>query len=663
MLRKIKDILKGTSDQTGSVLSVSLIVVAILSFSLATLTSNAVNLSSQTTEIQNNVENTNYAKKLINMAIADTKEFMTENPSTTPSENFFAHDMDDQIWQDYTVVVADHTTELGLNEDTQIALHFSYELPDGQTISRYTYYLLDPSNSGLIGGVGNDALAEILDDPAEGASPAASYLQEYFPVIYELFEYWGLISSDDQDSGFDPTNPYEVNFYFALATEGDLFINGGIFDLPAAYATNIYNSKTAAYQYNNEWYVTPTSSGQYPDFSAQDSSIFVDQEYQYCPAATACMTPSGDGQSIVIDTSLYDPIEDGNFTDAGDLQAYNIDDFFAIFDYDQHLIDIIEDEAPTGSRTLPGLLSPSDLSGDTPLSILLDYSKPLVRSGNSYYLPDDFDFLYVNSARRDLVFNYVAGNNLNASILYDGDLTINRNFDLGSNTNKLIVLGDLTIDMDYEEQEIHTDIIVTGDIYFEGTSVKLTSSVFSLGETIIDFDEDEGFQIVEEWSFWWFTIDAETTEYFTLMARDNLRIYNINSSYSLDDNDKTFQAFFYSEESILVDAVNSNIDFNGSMYARAKGETNNPLPFVDTDGNPIEGIFINTVLGRLNRYPDDDGDPVITPVSTYYKDDYTRFKMTYISSDNDQDMFEFLPYFEVTVVADVTFVDDEFVID
>jgi hypothetical protein len=37
--------------------------------------------------------------------------------------------------------------------------------------------------------------------------------------------------------------------------------------------------------------------------------------------------------------------------------------------------------------------------------------------------------------------------------------------------------------------------------------------------------------------------------------------------------------------------------------------------------------------------------------------------MTYISSDNDQDMFEFLPYFEVTVVADVTFVDDEFVIE
>jgi hypothetical protein len=661
MFKKMKKLFtKHTSNQNGSVLSVSLIVVALLSFSIATITTNTVNLSTQTTEIQENVEGTYFAKKLIDMAITDTKEFIIANPSTDPSDMFFSHSMDETMLERYAVVVEDHTAELGFDESMQVAFYFMYEFSDGSTIARYSFYLLDPSTSGVTGGIGNEALAEILDDPAEGAGiggfPYDGSPEEMIDWILDQLNNWIFGISNDADEGFDPTNPFEVNFYFSLATDGDLFANGGLYDIPAVYARNIYSGKTSAYRYNDDWYVTPQSYGQYPDFSEQETKIFVDEEYKFCPSTTACMTASDDRQTVIIHESNYSPIEDSGFTDQGDLQSIVLDEFFSTYDFAAQIIYMIENDAPTDLQTLTDVVSTYDLEGENPLTVLLNYADEgsLTRRGAFRY-PDSEFVLIDDGTDNDIKDKALNDLYFGASILYDGDLTLTQTLDLGSDDDKLIVLGDLTIDMDYEDQEIHTDIIVTGDINFVGTSVKVTSTLVALGETIIDFDPGNGFEIVEEYSFLWglITVPAETTEYFTLLSKDNIRIYNLNSSNSPTENDAIFMAFLYTEESILIDAVNSNINLNGSMYARALGETDNPLPFTDLYGDPFEGIFINSFWGSVSSTNE------LNPTGAN-EEAYTRFQMTYISNNDHQAEFDYLPYFEVTVVGQALFIDAEF---
>lgn len=668
MLNKIKKVLfKQTSNQRGSVLSVSLIVVALLSFSIATITSNSVNLSGSTTEIQENVENTNYAKKLINMALEDTKEFIQTNPSTDPIVNYFNNDMDTLMYERYQVIIEDHTLELGLNADVQAALYFQYVFEDGTSISRYTYYLLDPNSSGITGGTGNDALAEILDDPATQGGMAE------FPVdgdIWEIIDWffdWIINgpSNNNPDDGFDASNPYEVNFYFSMVTNGDMYLNGGLYDLPSLYAKNIYSGKTSAYLHDDNWQITPSSFGEYPDFSAQDTKIFIDDQYQYCQSN--CMTVTNNGDTVEIDKSVYQSIETSGLNDYGDIQPYLLANFFENYDYNENLIYFLESQAPTGSNTLVDVLTDADIDSETPLVSLLDYAEEMDITEHSYwdwvrrpgegwsyeeityYSYDYPDSMFVEVANTyDFSDLFMSSGRIypDASIIYNGDLILNDSL-LLDDTDTLIVLGDLTIDMS-SDGWIEANIVVTGDVTFIGRSVNYEGTLIALGETIINFDNYEGF-----YNF------SQFPKNFTLLSKDNIRIYRLDASNSsYDQNRDTFQAFFYTEESILIDAVNSNINIEGSMYARAKGDTKNPLPFIDAETLlPIEGMIINSVMG----YHDGDGN--IYPYGSWAVDSYTRFQLSNINRNHDQEDFMNLPYFQVSVVGDAVFVDDEYVIE
>lgn len=526
MIKAIKRLFnnKIIRNENGSTLTMVIVVIAVLSFTVTTVTAETINLSSSTTA---NLEVTNdesVGKGLITQSIYELEEYITNGNSYDD----FNNNEIGRIYTDYSVIAEDVTDlfpEFGdLNGKTTKVYKFSYLLLNGTFLTKYAYL----STAG---------------------------------------------------TSVDTPHPWQ----FSMGTNGDLVLNGGYYEDIDIFGHSIYINKTAPWYEDDvmfEHFVTPSSSSVYPDFKQgnDEVDVWVTDEYKYCVSDCYTVDPTGTNP-YVLNTDLMQDVEGGSLSEPGNLQSENITDFFSGFDFEAFVVDQVTNNLPTDNKSISDTLTLENIEEVIRENMgVATYKKNCkVRKWPSE--------AYVNITN-DSCYDFDENLTFRTGAVYDGDLIINEEVWFNDYDNEgLIVLGNLTINSDDSQQDWRGTVVVTGNLTFTGNQKLFDESMFIvLGKTEFYMDDYEGVETHND------------NRAFTILSQDSIFITSINETNDNTDFDY-FVGFFYTEESIWIDTVNSKLIMKGSLYARATGNTNYPLFMEDELENQVHGIVVNSYRG------------------------------------------------------------------
>ena len=143
-MKRIKNLLRRffrtstVSNERGSVLSVTLIVITVLTFTLTTVTSSNVNLAGSTTVQMEQVADDSLAKGLIRQAIDDFETFILDGGTFDEYDNTEIDNFEDvgvYIFND-----SDSDDDYGdFGEYKSRIYKFTYPMPDGDILVKYVY--------------------------------------------------------------------------------------------------------------------------------------------------------------------------------------------------------------------------------------------------------------------------------------------------------------------------------------------------------------------------------------------------------------------------------------------------------------------------------------------------------------------------------------------
>jgi hypothetical protein len=534
MFNLIKEKFKNSviKNERGSTLTMTIIVIAVLSFTVTSITSSTINLSSATTVEIEQTFNESEAKGLITQSISELEAFMLDGGTY---DGFNLTEIS-RIYNTYSVDVDDVTDQFpdfgDVNGAVTKVYRFAYLLDSGQELVKYAYLSVAGSN---------------LDTP----------------------------------------HPFE----YSLGTNGDLILNGGYYDEVSMFGNNIYLSDHGPF-YEDDYlaghYLSSLLSGTYPDLEDgnKKSNLYFTNSYKYCNFNCFTVTENGSAP-YEFNSENYNDVVGSNFAEPGNIEPDSISDFFSGFNYEDHWMEQVTDFLPNGNRTINQSMDWSNKE-----SVIRSNSGVITYTGNgkkkkvnypnkAYYdITNDSNFDFSDDQR-----------SIKHSILYDGDLTITadtkfQDFD----EEALIVLGNLTIDnQDNQDLDIKGTFVVTGNLEFTGNDIEFEKCTFLvLGKTTFNFDLGEGFQ--------------NRRDHFdlTFITYDTIYFDSVYEAYQ-NNNVPEVMGFFYTEESIWINAINSKIELEGSLYAKAKGDSAYPI-FLEEDGAQINGIVINSYRGYLYPY-------------------------------------------------------------
>jgi hypothetical protein len=600
-LRKLfnKDIL---NNQRGSSLSITIVVIAVMAFSVTSITKLTVNLSSSTTAELESVNDESIGKGLITQAIADFETYITATDSYVDFNNTEIP----RILNTYNVIVSDETDnfdDFGDNNGKLTKVYkFSFVLANGGTLYKYAYM----SNSG---------------------------------------------------SSYETFHPFD----FSIGTEGDLILNGGFYDDVKMFGNSIYVGNQSPWQEDQLDYLGTThhltsgNNGTFPTFTdnGNQSEIFFTDEYQYC--TSGCFSVVEDGSSpYTINKSNYVDVEGGSLSDTGDIQGDNITSFFNDFDFNDFAFDEIANHLPTDNRTITQTMTAANF--ETVIRNNMDEityrrnGRTVRRYPSTAYVDISNDVNYTFNSDSTEVLRFAA--------VYDNaaagtsQLTIWDGVRLQDwDDEGLIVLGDLEINNgDNFNETLRGTFVVTGDLTLTGRRLDFTRATFIVfGETIIDFDPGYGL----------YTTDNNYE--LSIVSKDNIRINSQWTNYGTT-NPTTITALLYTDESIFVNAVSSKIVLEGAMFARALGNSSNPIFLEDDSTNQVNGIVINSFRGYVSRNYAFDWDIWNWTKSLNYVNSNSvtanRFQIESVPAEEFADTFLNLPAY-----GGVTVIDGEYTLE
>jgi len=594
MLKRFKKFLKKSpiKNERGSVMSVALIVITILTFSMTSITTLSVNLAGSTTVKLAQVNDENYAKGIILQSISELKEYIETEASTDALDT----------------VIASLTVYAGLTV-TDVSDDLAYD-PD--------------------------------DNFGEGSDGPGGHESRIYKFAYLLANGDDLVKLSYVSNGgtaVEELNPFD----FSLSTNGKLIMNGGFYDEITLYGNEVLLASVAPYIQSGttSTNTTPTNSAVYPVLTPDTvaSLVYATAAYKYCATGDTCYTTSGSSNPFVIIESNYQDVEGSPLVDKGEFADETISDFFGSFDYDEFAIDYIQNEAGTDSRVISGTID--DLA-DATIEVLAD-SDPISYKPNGQ--PNrPFPTTAFVDITGDSNWDFTEAHFFKDwSAVHNGNIVISHNVKFRDDES-LYVIGDLTIDNAGADINIVGTFVVTGNLYFTGNSVDMEGSFFVFGETFMNFDDDEGI------------ITAGNNAGFSLICKDNIIIEEIYVSHVNSTAPIEFTAFFYTEESIFVDAVNSKLHMEGSLFSRGLGASSNEIFLNDESAVPIDGIMINSYRGYINV------SGVAVPTTA---DSTNRFNIGKVPQASYQDKFQNIPVFE-TLISNIdnwTFYTSEFFLE
>lgn len=553
------------NNNRGSILSTAIIVVTILTFSLTSITVLTVNLASNTSTHLALTTEENEAKAYI---IEAENQFEAFIRATDSIDNFNNTEID-RIKTELNVDVVDLTNiKAGFGTATNGSETYAYSFSVTLSTGRIVYNEIYVST---------------------------------FGTSVQTF------------------NPFE----FALATDGDLILNGGLYDNVKLYGKSIMISDYP-YFYDELYEDWRVLDGEYPLYSFNNSLTEIySEDYRYCDDGCWSFVSSDPDEYIIMNDSspsIYEDVEGSALSDKGIEGDMIISDFFTSFDFDTYLFDFIVNLAPTNDRVLPE--DPATLDYLTLKDLIWD------NYADDYYFDD------VSNA------NYNRNRTFRDSSVYNGNLIVSHNLTIQNDTDALIVLGDMTIDSSENNTMIDGMFIILGDLIINGDSLDIEGSFFVQGETIINMNDDEG-------------IATNGNNYgLTLLSKDNIRFERmfVNEGLSSPENLPNISAFMYTEQSVYIDALHSIFQYEGSIFAEAKGGSINPIHLMDEAHVQVNGIVVQSYTGYLYQYN--------TWWQSYYyavpsnDEDNTRFQITSIDHNNYLQTFLNIPDFESVVSSE-----------
>ena len=423
-------------------------------------------------------------------------------------------------------------------------------------------------------------------------------------------------------------------FDYSIGTNGKLILNGGYYDEVYLYGEEVKLASTAPYVIDGSTNQaeTPGSSAVFPTLTTSGpSTIFIEVSYEYC--VSTCFTINGDPNPFVINESNYDTVIGSDLADQGTLSPTIISDFFGSFDFDEYAIDYIHNDAPTDTKTFT-----ESMTLDTAGAVILNNSGLITYKANGKTVESMPDTPFVDITN-DVNWDFSKAENFGFSAVYDGDVTFTENVYNDGETEALVIHGDLTI-ANSGSNKVNLDgtFIVTGDLYFTGDDIDIEGTFFVFGQVFMNFNPGEG------------VTTPGNNIGFSLIAKDNIIIEEIYESHVSSAQAGMFSAFFYTEESIYIDAVNSRLYFEGSLFARALGVSGNPIFYDDESAQQINGIIVNSYRGYIN------GSGSAVPSTS---DDANGFYIEKIDSANYQDRFYNIPVFESLIHNPGTYIFDK----
>ena len=584
------------TNEQGSTLSMAIIVIAVLSFTVTTVTGATISLSSTTTQQIENTNDESVGMGLITQALSEMEVYITAGGTYSDFNNIEAP----RMLLDYSVDVTDVTAQFPDFGDVSgvesYVYRFAYTLSSGTDLVKYAYISV---------------------------------------------------------SGSTVSSPHP--FQFSLGTNGDLVLNGGYYDEVDMFGNNIYMSNQSVWYEDDvmfQNYLTPTASGTFPDLEDGNnkSDMYFTNDYLYCDFACYTEDPNAINNTVINDSEFED-VQGSTLPEKGKIEPDNITDFFTNFDFESYFLDQITQNLPTDNRTITDtttLLNWEDVIRDN--MDIITYSG---RRGRATYPNTPYVDL-TNNNRYDWDNDNIE---IKFAGVYDGDLIIRENMKVKDDDNEaLVVLGNLTFDSSGQTQKINGTFVVAGNLYFMGDEKEFDDAMFLvMGETYFEMNDFEGLDT------------KDSSKAFTLLSYDNIRMNSINETNDNSDANE-FIGFFYSEESIYVDAINSKIQLTGALYAKAAGNSANPLEYEYEDGSQFNGIMINSFRGYAVAQGGWEWIPgygwsyeyniVYAPSN---RDDNNRF---YVSTLREQDFdkaFLNLPTWDNVTVSDgvVTFENSE----
>ena len=587
MLKKIKKFFQKShvNNQRGSVMSVALIVITVMTFSLTTITQVTVNLAGATTHQLEKVNGENTGKGLITLAINEFEAYFLVSP------DFEAFNLNEipRMEADYGVFVSDVSGVAPY--DTAADFGEGSDGPGGHEsrMYRFAYSLPVPSNNMLV---------------------KFAYVSNGGTASAEL-------------------NPFD----FSIGTNETLVMNGGVYDEITLYGKEVYLANVAPFVISGSTnqLVTPYSldnGGTFPvlTYDTTGSIVYATSLFQYCPTGDTCYNTNITADPFeIVESNFIDA--DGGLVDQGEPAEETIYDFFGSFDYDAFTIDYIK------------LLGPTDDLEVTDAMTLDTASSVIDQSNNSGVIVYNYNpqgkvtkITYPDTPYTDITddahINFLEANNFdNVSLFYNNPLTISYNCSF-TDDESMYINGDLTIDnIDVGTLDIVGTYVVDGDLYLTGNSIDLEGTIYVFGETHFNFNDGEGM------------VTQGNNAGFSLLAKDNILIEEIFVSHVNATLPTEFAAFFYTEKSIYIDTVNSMLNIEGSLFARGTDDGGNQIFLDDESSIQINGIVINSYRGYISG-----GVPV--PLTG---DLNNRFNISMIPQDNYTTKFLNIPVFETLI--------------
>jgi hypothetical protein len=587
------------NNQKGSTLTITLAVIAVLSFSVVSVTRLTVNLSNATSQHMQAANDEALGKALITKAISDMQLYIT----TEGSYDGFDTSVKPLIEDELGVGILNSTEffdGFGDNGNVHSRIYkFSYAMTNGQTLFKYSYI---------------SAFGTTVDTP----------------------------------------NP----FSFSMGTDADLILNGGYYSNVDLYGKNIYLSDIAMYEEattsGGRWNPVTTISYEvtnpnlynFPDFTSgdEDTSVYYRNEYQYC--TYGCYeAPDTTDEPFTMREDLFFNVNGSTYGEPGDVVDNNISQFFSSFILSDYLLEYGLNILPTNDMQIDDASINLD---NFPVRITEYAGEPTTGGGNSgNYYENYTDYALYNPQNNDTT--------LTKGILWEGDELIISRDHIFTETQQygMVVVGDLTIDNTQRAGgwawglfsrllslgnpiTISGTYIVTGDLTVKGYDVNFDNCTFIvMGGASFEFEDGRGFQ----------TFGAY--EDFAIIAGDNVVFKNVWEGISLDRLFTTFiptKMMIYTDESIWIDAVESKLSFQGALYAKGTGDSENPIPLVNSTGHQINGIVINSYKSVQS--------------SNDFWDFFNPFRLEALPENEFDNYFDNIPVLENVTVSESVFTVD-----
>ena len=565
------------NNNKGSILSVAFIVMAILTFSLTSLSVYTLRTIENTQRTTQNAISRNEAQRIISQAINDLRYgFEDDEGEIEPGlQTLLENDPDlleDDEFEDNKII------------DLCNKIEKRYKDEDG---TKRLSIAIDP-----------DHLWEDFEDTTyDGNVRAIS-----FEFSYQHDETRNVVQQLHLTNHGVEFEEFST-FLFSMGTSANFVMNGGKFNylededemeetsgrvfggrIYENYQNFTYDSESDNFEMRSDDEIT--DGGLPINYPKSEQGTFITPEYFRCDFGAfeddntqqGCMD-TDDGRIVM---------HEDDFSTISSTDAPFLDDLFMGFELQEHISERFEYFFNVNLESASYI---DELSG-------LDLT--------------EINASDLNDVQSSGIYTE---NGTPSGLIYSSDDVTSSTINL--NDHALIIDGNLLLKDDSSLEEIIGDgaLFITGDLIVDGAqSISSNTTVFVDGEVVFEFDDSDNHGITS----------PDFSDGFTLFSMGNIEILFSGTGPTKGNSGQHRSGIFmFTRQSILINASTDQFRFGGALYAQGLGEGLHRVQINPSGSNDLQnfhGIFLNSFVEDKPNY----NKPLIDDVNGDYTIDLSE---------------------------------------